>query len=116
MAGLSGGGQATVLDFNEVIDLPLDAYLPTSKTKFRGQGALGKTTPPSIKTNAIIVKEIGQACFQREEVQPVLSLLCVFHVCIFHIILWVRTVTYIVATRSYFNSRLRRGNLDGCFV
>ena len=62
MAGLSGGGQATVLDFNEVIDLPLDAYLPTSKTKFRGQGALGKTTPPSIKTNAIIVKEIGQAC------------------------------------------------------
>jgi len=27
-AGWSGGGQATVLDFNEVIDLPLDAYLP----------------------------------------------------------------------------------------
>ena len=66
-AGLSGGGQATVLDFNEAIDLPLDAYLPTSKTKFQAQGALGKTTPPSIKTNHITVKEIGQACFQREK-------------------------------------------------
>jgi len=31
----------------------MHSYLPTSKTKFQGQGALGKTTPPPLKPHPI---------------------------------------------------------------